>query len=98
MPCCLAKRPLKHDILGIYLTIFLGVGISGNTLAMTSSFFGKCLKFNIDLKNAHFPCSVSKGPLKHGFLDIYLTMFFGAGISRNTSAIKVILFLKMFKI
>ena len=40
----------------------------------------------------------SKGSLKHGFLDIYLTMFFGAGISRNTSAMRVIFFLQMFKI
>ena len=34
----------------------------------------------------HLPCFLSKGPLKHGFLEIYLSIFFGAGISRNTLA------------
>ena len=41
---------------------------------------------------------LSKAPLKHGFLDIYLNIFFRAGISRNTSAGKVIVFWQMFKI
>ena len=36
--------------------------------------------------------------VEHGFLDIYLTMFFGAGISGNTSAMRVILFRELFKI
>ena len=48
--------------------------------------------------STHFPCCLSKGPLKEGFLKIYLTMFFGAGISRNTSAMRVIFFWQMFKI
>ena len=39
-----------------------------------------------------------KDPLKHGFLDIYLTIFFGAGISGNTSAMDVIFIWQMFKI
>ena len=33
------------------------------------------------------------GPLKHVFLDIHLTKFFGAGISGNTSAVRVSFFL-----
>ena len=39
-----------------------------------------------------FLYSLSKGRLKHGFLDIYLTMFFGAVSSGNTSAMTVIFF------
>ena len=38
-----------------------------------------------------------KGSLKHGFLDIYLNIFFGASISGNTSAMRVIFFWQMFK-
>ena len=33
-----------------------------------------------------------KGPLKDGLLDIYLTMFFGEGLSANTLALRVIFF------
>ena len=51
LPCCLSKDPLKHGFLDIYLTLFLGAGISRNTSATRSSFFGNCLKFNIDFKN-----------------------------------------------
>ena len=38
------------------------------------------------------PRCFSKSPLKHGLLDIYLTMFFGAGISGDASAMGVIFF------
>ena len=41
---------------------------------------------------------LSKDPLKHGFLVIYLTIFLGAGISRNTSATRVIFCWQMLKI
>ena len=51
-PFCLSKGPLKHGFLDIYLTMFLGAGISGNTSAMRILFFGKYLKSNIDFKNA----------------------------------------------
>ena len=37
------------------------------------------------------------GPLKHGFLDIYLTVFFRAGISGNTSTLRRIFFVKRLK-
>ena len=43
-------------------------------------------------------CVVCMGPLKDGFLDIYLTMYLGAGISGNTSATRVIYFCQMFTI
>ena len=42
----------KHGFSDIYLTIFFGDGISENTSAMRTIFFGKCLKFNINYKNA----------------------------------------------
>ena len=45
-----------------------------------------------------FAMCLSKDPLKHGFLDIYLAMFFVAGISADTSAMRVIFFWQMFKI
>ena len=48
-PYSLSKGKLKDGFLDIYLTMFFGAGISGNT--STSSFFEKCLKFNIDFKN-----------------------------------------------
>ena len=44
------------------------------------------------------PLYLSKGPLKWDFLDIYLTTFFGVRKFKNTSAMRVIFFLKMFKI
>ena len=52
MPCCLSKGPLKDGFLDIYLNRFLGAHISRNTPLRGSCFFGKCLKFNIDFKNA----------------------------------------------
>ena len=39
----------------------------------------------------------SKDPLKHDFLNIYLTMFFGIRKFKKTSAKGVIFFLKIFK-
>ena len=48
--------------------------------------------------SVRLPCYLWKGPLKRNFLDIYLTTFFGVRKFRNTSAITVIFFLKMFKI
>ena len=47
----LSKDPLKHGFLVIYLTIFCEAGISRNTSARGSSFFGKFFKFHIDFKN-----------------------------------------------
>ena len=46
----------------------------------------------------HLPCWLSKGPLKRDFLDIYLTMFFGIHNFQNTSAMRFIFLLKVFKI
>ena len=51
----------------------------------------------MNIVSTDFPSSLSKGPLKHGFLEIYLTMFFGGGISGNISAMRVMLFWQMFK-
>ena len=39
-----------------------------------------------------------KRPLKRDFTDIYLITFFGDGNLGTTSAMRVIFFLKMFKI
>ena len=45
----------------------------------------------------HFACFVSNSPLKHGFLDIYLTIFFGASVYGNTSAMMATFFVRNFK-
>ena len=47
--------------------------------------------------SAHLPCCLSMSQLEHGFLDIYLNLPFGAGISGNTSAMTVIFFRKCLK-
>ena len=44
------------------------------------------------------PRSFVKGPLKRDFLDIYLITFFRVRKFKNTSAMRVAFFLKMFKI
>ena len=51
LPCCLAKDPLKHDFLGIYLTTFSEAIMSGIQNLWSSSFFSKYLIFVLDLKN-----------------------------------------------
>ena len=38
--CCLFKGPLKHNFLDIYLIMFLGASISGDTSAMMLAFLG----------------------------------------------------------
>ena len=48
--------------------------------------------------SARLPCYLSKHHLKGDFLDIYLTTFFGVRKFKNTSAMRVIFLLKMFKI
>ena len=56
-----------------------------------------CFCSDFNSASARLPCYLSKDPLKLDFLDIYLTTFFGVCKFKNTSAIRVILFLKMFK-
>ena len=58
----------------------------------------KVLSFKFQQISARFPCCFPKDPLKRDFLDIDVTMFFGVRNFGNTSAMRVILFLKMFKI
>ena len=43
---------MNENFLDIYLTIFFGAGITRNTSATSATFFGKCIKFNIDFENA----------------------------------------------
>ena len=43
------------------------------------------------------PCYLPKGPLKLAFLDIYLNAFFGVPKFKNTSPMRIIFFLKIFK-
>ena len=48
--------------------------------------------------SAHLPGYLWKGRLKLDFLDIYLTLFFAVRKLKNTSALRVVFFLKIFKI
>ena len=52
VPCCLSKGPLKWDVLDIYLSTFSESVYSEIQKLWRSSFFPKCLKFNLDFKNA----------------------------------------------
>ena len=45
-----------------------------------------------------FACLLWKTPLKRDFTGIYLITFFGEGDLETTFAMRVIFFLKMFKI
>ena len=57
-----------------------------------------CCLADFDSVSARLPCYFLKGPLKRDFLDIYLTTFFGLHKFKKTSAMRVIFFLKTFKI
>ena len=58
----------------------------------------RCCCSDFNSKRSHLLCCLWKGPLKLDFLDIYLTAFFGVRNFGNTWAIRLIFFLKMFKI
>ena len=51
LPCCLSIFSLKWDFLGIYLTTFSQSVIRAMQNLWGSSFYSKCLKFNLDFKN-----------------------------------------------
>ena len=51
-------------------------------------------RFELFFGCKRLPCYLSKGPIKRDFLDIYLTTFFGVCKFKNTSDMRVILFLK----
>ena len=50
--CCLSKGPLKRDLLDIHLITFPESVYSEIQKLWGSSFFSKCLKFNLYFKNA----------------------------------------------
>ena len=53
LSCYLSKNPLKRYFLDVYLTAFFGVRKFKNGSAVrVIFFFGKCSKFNLNLKNA----------------------------------------------
>ena len=58
----------------------------------------KMLPFRIEQCLSQLPCCLLKGPLKWDFLGIYLTTFLRVRSFGNTSAMRVIFFLKVFKI
>ena len=58
----------------------------------------KVLSFSFERCFAPFTRHLWKGPLKRDFLDIDLTTSFGVRKLKYTSAMRVIFFLKMFKI
>ena len=58
----------------------------------------KVLSFSFGKRFEPFSMLLVEGPLRLDFLDIYLTTFFGFPKFKNTSAMRIIFFLKMFKI
>ena len=58
----------------------------------------KVLLFRFQKFLDRLPCYLSKGPPKGNFLEIYVTSFCGVRKFKNTSAMKVILFLKCSKL
>ena len=52
LPYCFMKAPVKQDFLDIYLTTFSESVISVVPYLWGSTFFWKCSKFDLDLKNA----------------------------------------------
>ena len=57
-----------------------------------------CCRSAVNSVSARLSCYVSKGFLKAEFLDIYIITFFGVCKFKNPSAMRVIFFLKMFRI
>ena len=56
-----------------------------------------CCRSDFNTVSTRLPCHLSNGPLRRDFLDIYLTTFFGVRKLKNTSAMRVAFFKKMFK-
>ena len=57
-----------------------------------------CCRLYINSVSARLPCYLWKAPLKRDFLDTYLTTCFGVRKFKNTSAVRVIFLLKLFKV
>ena len=57
-----------------------------------------CYRSDFNSASTRLPSYLWNGPLKRDFLDIYITTFFGVRKFQNTSALRVIFSLKMFKI
>ena len=51
LPCCLLKSPQKHDFADIHVITFFEVRNFGMKSPMTVTFFWKCSKFNVDIRN-----------------------------------------------
>ena len=58
----------------------------------------KVLSFRFQQCFGPFTMLLVEGSSERDFLDIYLTTFFGVRKFKNTSAMRVIFFLEMFKI
>ena len=58
----------------------------------------KVLSSRFEQRFARLTCYFSKCPFKQDFLDTYVTTIFGVRKFKNTAPMRVIFFLKMFKI
>ena len=58
----------------------------------------RCCCSALNSVSPHLACCLPKVPLKGVFLDIYLTTFFGVRNFKNTSGMRIIFFLKLWKI
>ena len=68
-----------------------------NSLHTDQWIWSRCRSPDFNSVSTRLPCYLSKSPLKRGFLDIYLTTFFGVGKFKNPSAIRVNFFWKCSK-
>ena len=69
-----------------------------NCLHSDQAIWWSCCREEFNSVSVYLSFCFSEGPLKEDFLDIYLTTFFRVRKFKTTSAMKVILFLKMLKI
>ena len=69
-----------------------------NCLPIDQKIWYSCCRADFSSGDTRLPYSFWKGNLKRDFLHIYLTTFFAGRSVRNKYAMRVIFFLKMFKI
>ena len=106
--CCVKLSQLRREYLPSWLSV-LGESfeifhltntdfLQVNCLHSYQEIWSMCCPSNFNNVWTRSPCYFPKDPSKRNFLDIDLTMFFGVCNFENTSAMRVMCLLKMFKI
>ena len=92
----LAVNVLPKSLQALYIT--KGDLFQLNCLHSDQQICSTCCRSDFNSVCVQLPRCFSKGALKKDFLNIYLITFFRVRNFRNTSAIRVIFFLRIFKI